>query len=794
MKKGNTPAGGFDSFAQPSGRARSCASGRPHGGRVSVARTGHASAGVGSPGIIDGFGPETRSSGRRRGRLGRGMAAVVLVSVAVGALQTVSAFPAAAASPAYVYSVPGTSDLRAVACPTAAVCVAVGENSATQGVVVVITNGSQGIPKVVPGVGLLLGIACPTAALCEAVGTDISGTKGVIVTFTNGTLVAAQTAPVRLLAVACPSAATCQAVGSTFANYPQGVTVDVTNGIPAAAQVVPGADELLAVACETPTTCEAVGSADRAYDGVGVVITNGTPGAAQVWHTGGLMGVACPTPTICQTVGQDFHGVGYVMSIINGAAYNPQAVFGTGGLNGVSCSSATSCQAVGVRYPGGGAVITITNSTVGPAIVAEDTLALLGVSCAGATTCQAVGIDESGVQGVVVTIDATGTLPAASFTYPLDDQSQVDPFLPFSWSTIPQAQAYYLIVGTKLYGADLLNSGVLAATQSYLAMPDLPVGPTIHATLYVEVDGTWLVHESISFTAGLGKAVFTYPVDGQTGVDQSLPFTWSEFPDSVGLSFPEATGYYLIVGTTLYGSDLVSAGMIPMQTSFKYNVALPSGRTLYATLFTAVNGTYTRFQSITFTAAPPPAPSPAKFTYPLDAQSNVDTNTTTGFGWTQPYGAQGYYLIVGTTVYGSDLVNSGVMPATKMWLKMPALPAGRTLYATVYTEVNGSWNYFESISFTAAPGTATFTYPTDRQLNVDTAKPFTWTTIQGAQGYYLTVGSTLYGNDLVNSGPISATQSSFPMPAFSSGPLLYATLYTAINGTWARFQSITFHH
>ncbi|MGI8559439.1 MAG: S8 family peptidase [Solirubrobacteraceae bacterium] len=85
-----------------------------------------------------------------------------------------------------------------------------------------------------------------------------------------------------------------------------------------------------------------------------------------------------------------------------------------------------------------------------------------------------------------------------------------------------------------------------------------------------------------------------------------------------------------------------------------------------------------------------------------------------------------------------------------------------------------------------------FTYPTNGQTNVDTTKPFTWSTAPAAQGYYLTVGTTKGGYDVVNSGPIPASQSSYNVPAMPAGQTLYATLYTELNGNYNNYQQITF--
>jgi hypothetical protein len=138
-------------------------------------------------------------------------------------------------------------------------------------------------------------------------------------------------------------------------------------------------------------------------------------------------------------------------------------------------------------------------------------------------------------------------------------------------------------------------------------------------------------------------------------------------------------------------------------------------------------------------------------------------------------------------------VNSGVLPSSQSSYETGALPTGETLYATIYTEINGSWSYYRSISFTAAAvPEAAFTYPTDGQQNVDTTQPFTWSTAAGAQGYYFSVGTSQYGQDVVNSGVLPSSQSSYETGALPTGETLYATIYTEINGSWSYYRSITF--
>jgi hypothetical protein len=177
-------------------------------------------------------------------------------------------------------------------------------------------------------------------------------------------------------------------------------------------------------------------------------------------------------------------------------------------------------------------------------------------------------------------------------------------------------------------------------------------------------------------------------------------------------------------------------------------------------------------------------------TYPLNGQSGVDT--TRSFGWTLAAGGQGYYLVVGTVQYGTDLVNSGILPANQTAFSVPALPTGRTLYATLLTETNGAWTLFQAITFTAAPGLATFTNPLNGQTKVAKSPVLSWTTIPQSQGYIVVVGTAKFGSDVVNSGVRPATQSSLSGVSLPAGKTLYATVLTKTNGGWTRYQDIIF--
>ena len=273
----------------------------------------------------------------------------------------------------------------------------------------------------------------------------------------------------------------------------------------------------------------------------------------------------------------------------------------------------------------------------------------------------------------------------ATFINPTAGQANVDLTTPFTWTAPPGAQAYILLVGTTAQGSDLLNSGLLPATQTSLLPPALPGGRTLYATLLTEVAGAWNF-QALTFTAAPLQAAFTYPLNGAANVDTTHLFTWS--------AIPQAQAFIVQVGTTAYGHDLANSGLLA-KTANSFDVgALPTGRTLYASLFTEAGGAWT-VQLISFTAAA----GEATFAYPTSGQVNVSSSHP--FSWSTIPAAQGYIVVIGTTANGVDVFNSGILPAGQSSVAVPPLPINKLLFATVLTKVNGAFTRAQTIVLVA---------------------------------------------------------------------------------------------
>jgi K(+)-stimulated pyrophosphate-energized sodium pump len=187
------------------------------------------------------------------------------------------------------------------------------------------------------------------------------------------------------------------------------------------------------------------------------------------------------------------------------------------------------------------------------------------------------------------------------------------------------------------------------------------------------------------------------------------------------------------------------------------------------------------------TPAPTPAPAPA-FITPTD-QAHVDTNQP--FAWVAVPGASEYCLTIGSAQGADDLVNSGPLGSQQTSFPVPSLPAGRSLWARIYTSVDGRWSHAD-VSFSAAPNEAAFIWPGNGQNDVGSDRPFTWSRVPWATNYWLTVGSTPGGSDVLNTGPLPAGQSSFAaIPPLPPGVPLHARLLTHDGANWT-FVDVTF--
>ena len=111
------------------------------------------------------------------------------------------------------------------------------------------------------------------------------------------------------------------------------------------------------------------------------------------------------------------------------------------------------------------------------------------------------------VQGIWRYAETTfAVLPIARLTYPLDGAVSVRTSISFFWTALPDAQAYYLYVGTAPGTNNVVNSGELAVSSDQLQyqshpVAGLPILTTLYVRLWTKTGNVWSYVDSHFTTA-----------------------------------------------------------------------------------------------------------------------------------------------------------------------------------------------------------------------------------------------------------------------------------------------------
>src|SRR5205809_868842 len=176
-------------------------------------------------------------------------------------------------------------------------------------------------------------------------------------------------------------------------------------------------------------------------------------------------------------------------------------------------------------------------------------------------------------------------------------------------------------------------------------------------------------------------SALTYPVNGATNADLSLPIRWT--------TVTGAQAYQLYLGSTPGAMDILNSRQIHT-TSFPWTNT-PAHQTLYARIWVQVGGVW-RHTDSSFSGVP----LRAQITYPVNGA--VNANLALPIQWTSVPNAEAYQLHLGSTLGARDFFDSRQTHATSVLATN--VPANQTIYARMWTNVGGVWRSIDS-SFTA---------------------------------------------------------------------------------------------
>jgi hypothetical protein len=300
-------------------------------------------------------------------------------------------------------------------CLTTRVCAAGGYNSKGVGDVVALSNGVQAHVSTIPGSSSLYGISCPSSTSCVGVGNYGGSDIGIVSVNAKGEVTG--TKKVSLIAgdgltrISCVATTSCELAGIDIFSSPEQLVIGTWNGTTMVTHKVPVPDKgtdpsVQGISC-SGATCEVVASAyvhSSTVLGLSLMITNGTSWKMHTASDDSLYGVSCISASRCYGAGYNVHG-GVIVTFTNGSLTSTKTTPGTD-LFGIACAS-TSCTAVGEELATGhttddywGVIYPVNAGVPGTAVIDESAAGYNSVARID-STFTAFGPAQRGGDGLV---------------------------------------------------------------------------------------------------------------------------------------------------------------------------------------------------------------------------------------------------------------------------------------------------------------------------------------------------------------------------------------------------------
>ena len=331
-----------------------------------------------------------------------------------------------------------------------------------------------------------------------------------------------------------------------------------------------------------------------------------------------------------------------------------------------------------------------------------------------------------------------------------------------SWNAIAEATGYLISIGTTSGGIEVANSIDVGNVTTYSLTEDLLPNRMYYVTIipYNAVgDATGCSEES--FRTGNGTATIpnctnlSSPANGASDVSVSTDITWNAIGD--------ADGYYLTVGTTPGGNDILNNEDVLATNTYNLAADLPENTTFYVSItpYNAVGSATSCTEESFTTETLPTAPPCTTVTLPTNGATEVAVSTN--IFWDEIANADGYYLTIGTTTGGNDILNNEDVVGTNSYNLAADLPENTQIFVTAvpYNSVGTATSCTE-ISFTTetlptVPLCTSLTTPINGATEVSVSTSLQWTTINNADGYYVTAGTSSGANDILDNEDVVGT-------------------------------------
>lgn len=251
-----------------------------------------------------------------------------------------------------------------------------------------------------------------------------------------------------------------------------------------------------------------------------------------------------------------------------------------------------------------------------------------------------------------------------------------------------------------------------------------------------------------------GCPLLTLPVNGSTGIEITSSISWNPVPG--------VTAYIISLGTTSGGMDILNSLNVGSSTTYNPLLGLPDNTQVYVTISLFILGnvsnitcTSETFSTVNVTAPP----DCASFNSPLEGETNV--NVGTNIEWNYATFATGYFISIGTSPNGTDIINNVDVLNNLSYNPMSDLPENSTIYVRVtpYNENNPN-PICNEISFTTAelaplPTCTSLTSPVNGAFNIPLTPLIEWNPVAEAIGYRVSIGNSPFERNILDNASFS---------------------------------------
>lgn len=260
------------------------------------------------------------------------------------------------------------------------------------------------------------------------------------------------------------------------------------------------------------------------------------------------------------------------------------------------------------------------------------------------------------------------------------------------------------------------------------------------------------------------------PVPGSPLASSTATFEWNN---------TGAEKYWLSVGTSAGGNNIYDND-IGTNTSAVVSGLPTGGETVHARLWSKIDGEWLYAEDCTYTAIDTNSLT-SEIQSPVPGTALPSMTAT--FTWNDT-GAERYWLWIGTSAGGNGIYDDDRGANTSATIS--GLPnSGETVYARLWSKVDGEWVHAADCSYTAydnSPMITELESPITGTAFSSTTATFAWNDT-GAEKYWLWIGTTAGGNDVYNGNQktnTSAVVSGLP----DSGETVYVRLWSKVDGEW----------